>query len=40
MIKKERERKDVNYYFKLAFRMWCNSIGIEDLFINNLYADF
>jgi plastin-1 len=24
----------------LGFRMWANSLGIEDLYINNLYEDF
>ena len=23
-----------------SFRMWCNSLGIEDLYINNLYEEF
>lgn len=22
------------------FRMWCNSLGVDDLYINNLYEDF
>lgn len=23
-----------------SFRMWCNSLGVDDLYINNLFADF
>ena len=38
MILKEVVKKEVNFLMK-GFRMWVNSLGIEDLHINNLYED-
>jgi hypothetical protein len=37
------EKKEVFAYFInnfKGFRMWCNSLGIEGLYINNLYEEF
>jgi plastin-1 len=39
MILKEVVRKEVNFLMK-GFRMWVNSLGIDDLHINNLYEEF
>ena len=39
MILKEVVKKEVNFLMK-GFRMWVNSLGIEDLHINNLYEEF
>lgn len=40
MMLKVLEKKEVFFILKKGFRMWCNSLGIDDLYINNLYANF
>ena len=39
MMLKVLEKKEV-FFYNQGFRMWCNSLGIDDLYINNLYANF